>query len=285
MQVVERAGTEILSLAGTHLVQPGPGPDEFWLLAADGMQRWSATGRAFVGDRTVWPGRFLHLIDARLVEASRLGARLRPVIVRAGQLWTPEAALLPDGTLRPLRLPPAPKPQYGPEMFQQLGPPEAGLAFAAASATAPPMLLTSAPGDSKFSCARATLHRLGDDGATSHHVRFDGSARWLLLAANGASVGVGLADGTVHLFDSERLQPLAVVKPLRPLVAVVALGAEDVLASSGDDLLRLSATTFEVVDKLALPVGIDRVDQLAISADGKRLAIVRGSAVWIMNVE
>jgi hypothetical protein len=101
----------------------------------------------------------------------------------------------------------------------------------------------------------------------------------------GTSVGVGLADGTVHLFDSERLQPLAVVKPLRPLVAVVALGAEHVLASSGDDLLRLSAATFEVVDKLALPAGIDRVDQLAVSADGERLAIVHGSAVWIMNVE
>ncbi|MCU0864935.1 MAG: hypothetical protein MUC36_14185 [Planctomycetes bacterium] len=293
LQIFDRSGNEIASLAGTHLVQPGPGPDEFWLIDADGRQRWSATGRAFVGERITWPGRHLHLVDDRAVERlepRENRVRLRPVMVRAGQLWTPEAALLPDGTLRALKPPPppAPKPEmgpFGPDVYEQLGPSEAALAFAAASSEAAPMLLTSAPGDSKFTRARATLRRLGDDGATTHHVRLEPSARWLLLAANGAQVVVGLADGTVHLFDSERLSPLAKVTFRRPLVAAAALGADHLLASCGDDLLRLAAGTLEVVDRLPMPEGLDRVDQLAISADGKRLAIVRGSAVSIMRLE
>ena len=285
-QVADLAGDEIARLPGPRLVQPGPGPDEFWLLTAHGMQRWSATHRKHVGEQVTWPGRHLRLSEERLVEG-RLVDVLRPVLVRDGQPWTPEAARLPDGTFRALAFTPAAtaKPANGLERYAWLGPPETGLAFAPAGALATPMLLTSAPGDIKFTRARATLRRLGADGATTDDVAFDAAARWLLTTPNHSRVGVGLANGTVRLFDGERLTPLATADFAPPLVAAVALGAAHVLASDGRKLLRLDATTLAVIDELPLPPGLAGIDQLASSDDGRRLAIARGSAVRILSIE
>lgn len=282
-QIVDIAGNEIVRWEGSRIVQPGPGPGEFWLLTADAMRRWNATRRTYVGDPVTWRGRHLRLTEDSMAR----GPHLRPVIVRGGQPWTPEAARLPDGTFHALAFtrPRSPAPANGLEQYAWLGEPETALAFQNASDTGPPMLLTSVRGNGKFTDDRATLRRLGDDGATTHHALFDEEALWLTIGANGARVWVGLASGIVQGFDSDRLTPLAKVSFDTPLVDAVALGADHLLASTGRKLLRLDATTLAVVDEVPLPQGLPGADRLARSADGHRLAIARGSEVRIVTVE
>jgi hypothetical protein len=57
------------------------------------------------------------------------------------------------------------------------------------------------------------------------------------------------------------------------------------VVSIGDRLQRIDANTLAVLGDIALPDGLPRADQLAISPDGRRLAIACGSDVRILTIE
>jgi hypothetical protein len=259
-------------LAGPLLVQPGPEPDEFWLLTADSMRRWSAKRRLPIGDAVTWPGRHLRLDRGH-------------AIVRGSQPWTPQFARMRDGTFRALVPPPSPPPEGELEQYRWLGEPETPLAFHAASDTAAPMLLTSVIGHGTFTPDAATLRRLGDDGSTTHHQRFDRYAHWLAMSPNGARVYVGLSSGSVFAFDSEQLKPLAEVSFETPLVAAAAFGGDHLLASDGRELMCLDATTLALVAAVPMPEGLRGADRIVSSADGRHVAVGHGSDVRILAVE
>jgi hypothetical protein len=283
MQIVDVAGNEVIRLEGPHLVRPGAEADEFWVLTEHTMVRWSASRRARVGATVAWPGRSLRLVD----DTAGTSPHLRPVLVRDGQPWTSEAARLPDGSFRKVEfaLPLPPTPPTGPEAYAFLGDPEHDVAFVAANDRAPPLLLTSVDGRSKFTASRATLRRLGDAGATTHHVRFMDATRWLLLADDGTRAIVGLADGTVQSFATTDLTLLATGKVEPPLRHAIRFGPRHLLGTDGEKLLRLDATTFAVAGESPLPRGLSGIDRLASTADGRRVAIARGSEVRILQVE
>jgi hypothetical protein len=282
LQVVDFAGNEVARFEGPHLARPGAAGDEFWVLTEHTMVRWNATRRARVGDTLAWPGKSLRLVD----DVADLRPRLRPVLVRNGQPWTSEAVRLPDGSFRRVEFapPPPPTPANGLEAWAFLDP-ERCTALVAASDRTPPLLLTSARERSKFAAVRATLRRLGDDGATTHHVRFTGVALWLLLADDGTRAIVGLADGTVQSFATTDLTLLATGKVEPAFRHAIAFGPRHLLGTDGEKLLRLDATTFAVAGELPLPRGLSGIDRLASSADGRRVAVARGCEVRILRVD
>lgn len=282
--VVDHTGNEIARLPGPLLPTPGPGPDEFWLLADEGMQRWNCTQRGYVGERVTWPGHSIQVSGSTPLFGPELPA-LAPMILHNGQPWTEHYARLPDTSWRRLdRLPPEESVQI------HLRPTDLegaqfhwvrAIDFTTAGGTTKPILLTSAAGSRKFP-PRSTLRRFGDDGVPTHQVEFDTTAHW--VAISGAHVIVGLGSGYVLTFDSEREVELSRVVLPRPIVDAVATG-DALIAICGASLVWMEATNVAKQTDLPLPAGLSGVDQIAISADGRRLAVACRSEVRILTIE
>jgi hypothetical protein len=129
------------------------------------------------------------------------------------------------------------------------------------------------------------LWRYDGNRKVTHEVRLEGPALWLTTVMNGTHVAVGSLDGTMQLFDCDALQPVKKVQLPSRLLAAVAWRQTDLIVSIGDRLQRIDANTLAVLGDIALPDGLPRADQLAISPDGRRLAIACGCDVRILTIE
>lgn len=263
-QVVDAAGREVATLPGPCVLTAGTAPDEFWVVTWNAMQRWSGTSRAFVGDKIPCEG---------------AGTSSR-VLVRDGKL---------------LRPPTIPSFTHFEETIGFAAPSAVGATFHLSRSTSMDpeamrlvyAMFSSPPPTAEEIASRkpGALRRHGADAQVTHAVEFGATPCWLVLAADQTLAAVGLADGSVHLFHAETLQPVTKATFAVPYVAAVALGTEQLLVSTGTRLQRIDANTLAVLGDIALPDGLPRADQLAISPDGRRLAIACGSDVRILTIE
>lgn len=282
--VVDLTGREIAHWPGPLLPSPGPGPDEFWLLADDGMQLWSCTQRGPVGERVTWPGHSIFVSGKNLLLGHR-GPALLPMIVRNGQPWTEEVARLTDGSWRELQSLPFTeftKLEFtGDPNSREPYDPECAIAFTTESTTSAAILLTSSRGGWKFGDV-AKLRLLANDATTTHQRWFGASARWMV--AVDSRVIVGFHERTVATFDRKNLDLVNTTTVPGRIIAAVALGP-DLLATYGDAIAVLDATTLAKKVDVPLPVGLPGVDRIAISTDGRRVALAWRSEVRILTVE
>jgi len=288
-QIVETNGNEIARLPGSLIVQPGPKPDEFWLLTPKSLQSWSTRTRRDVGESLPWSA-ILNEPD----DGNQLGKKLRKVIVHDGRAWTREG-LLALARLRFLfkkleaQLLVDARPDIAAGLFS--GRIDRPFDFAPIQGTRAWLLLTSTPGidwpDGRGPLfpAYANLVRVTVDDTGQQEAYFQQLARFLVATPNGSHAGVGLSDGTLEWFESGQLQRLATNKFLPPLVAAVARNERQLIATDGNQLLQLETKTLTVVAKLPMPPWFPRVDQMVLSADGNRLAIACGSDVRILTIE
>ncbi len=289
VQIVETNGNEIARLPGSLLVQPGPKPDEFWLLTAKSLQCWSTLTRRDVGESLPWSANLIEPDDGNL-----LGKKLRKVIVHDGRTWTREGLLAVE-RVRSLH------PNFEAPLFVD------GMALLAAGAllskrlvepvdfapirgTNALLLLTSSrrvalPDGTELCPEQANLVRVAAANADRQEASFKQLARFLVATPNGSHAGVGLSDGTLEWFESGKLQRLATNRIATPLVAAVARNEHQLIATDGQQLLQLETKTLTVVAKLPMPPWFPRVDQMVLSADGNRLAIACGSDVRILTIE
>jgi hypothetical protein len=278
VQIVDSNGSEIARLPGPRIVQPGEGPDEFWVVANNGMQRWSATTRNEVGQQVpIDPTRGVPWMEPFRVDS---GGKLKRAFVHQGTLWADRSAgvfrsseLLRDLTNGEGLDTVSTKRAIGEILF----PRETLFALVADQAIPSTLFLNQRDG-------AAVLRRIAAGLVPTPRVEFLQSPNFL-VATNSGLVGVGLADGTLQIFEGTALQVVQAKAFDLPLKAAVPIGKQQLLATNGRSLLHLEGRTLEVLGEIALPNDVSSVDQLVASPDGRRLAISCGSDVRILTIE
>lgn len=268
VQIVAKDGTEIERLTGPRIVQPGERPDEFWVLAKDSMQRWSATTRSRVGEPLA--------LEIRVASEGEL----KKAFVQDGRLWSGnEVHALAVADVARL----TPKDQR-PELLVGLADllkgfhgSEVLFDVVADKATATTLVLS----DNR---SEAIVRRCAAGLEPPSRVVIPRRPRFLVVARDGL-VGVGLEDGYVWMLEGTALQVVQAKAFDLPLKAAVPIGKQQLLATNGRSLLHLEGRTLEVLGEIALPDGVSRVDQIVASPDGRRLAIACGSDVRILTIE
>lgn len=104
------------------------------------------------------------------------------------------------------------------------------------------------------------------------------------MVLTGTRVIVGLWSDSMVTLDSESLEELSRVVLPWPIGDAVAIG-DDLIAIRGTSLVWMEGTNVAKHADLPLPVGLPGVDQIAISADGRRLAVAYRSEVRILTIE
>jgi hypothetical protein len=264
VQVVDAAGKQIAVLPGPSVLTAGPANDEFWLVGDGPPTRWSASAPSAVqADAT----------------KGRARQRLDHVLVREGQVWSGDKLMMSNFKMIGYVMM---KGGAVAELIGSSGMPEA-LGLVASEAKNAAFLLM--PFQESGKTVLTELWRYDGNRKVTHEVRLDGPALWLTTVMNGTHVAVGSLDGTMELFDCDALQPVKKVQFPSRLLAAVAWRQTDLIVSIGDRLQRIDANTLAVLGDIALPDGLPHADQLAISPDGRRLAIACGSDVRILTIE
>lgn len=263
VQVVDAAGRQIAVLPGPSVLTAGPANDEFWLVGDGPPTRWSASAPSAVqADATT----------------GRPRQRLDHVLVRVGQVWSGDQLMKSDIRMLGYILNGEPVAEF---LGSTLIPEARGLV--ASEAKNAVFLLI--PLQESGMPERTELLRYDENRKVTHRVRFDGPVLWLTTVLNGTHVAVGSHDGTLQLLDCDALQPVKKVQLASRLLAAVPWRQTELIVSIGDRLQRIDANTLAVLGDIALPDGLPRADQLAISPDGRRLAIACGSDVRILTIE
>lgn len=263
VQVVDAAGKQIAVLPGPSVLTAGPANDEFWLVGDGPPTRWSASAPS-------------------AVQAASLGwwwhQRLDHVLVREGQAWSGYQLMMSNIKMIGYMYMRGVVAEF---IDRSVIPQARGLVASEVQNAAFLLMPFQESGMPEIT----ELWRYDGNRKLTHEVRLDGPALWLTTVMNGTHVAVGGLDGTMQLFDCDALQPVKKVQLASRLLAAVPWHQTELIVSIGDRLQRIDANTLAVLGDIALPDGLPRADQLAISPDGRRLAIACGSDVRILTIE